>query len=81
MSFILGAFIGAFIGFFLAAVLSAAGEETMTMHGKWRVIEHNEHLNIICSNCNEDFYVYKKGQYRIDRSKYCPNCGAKMDLK
>ena len=47
-------------------------------HGKWDVTEHKEHLNVICSNCNEDFYVYKKGQYRIDRSKFCPKCGAKM---
>lgn len=50
-------------------------------HGKWEVTEHNAHLNVVCSNCNEDFYVYKKGQYRIDRSNYCPKCGARMDGK
>lgn len=50
-------------------------------HGKWEVAEHSAHLNVVCSNCNEDFYVYKKGQYRIDRSNYCPKCGARMDGK
>ena len=50
-------------------------------HGRWEVTEHNAHLNVVCSNCNKEFYVYKKGQYRIDRSDYCPNCGAKMDGK
>ena len=49
------------------------------VHGKWEATEYKEHLNVVCSNCNEDFYVYKKGQYRIDRSNYCPKCGAKMD--
>ena len=47
--------------------------------GKWIATEHCEHLNVICSNCNKDFYVYKKGQYRIDRSNYCPECGARME--
>ena len=49
--------------------------------GEWKVEEHNEHLNVVCSNCNKDFYVYKKGQYRLDNSNYCPNCGAEMKRK
>ena len=47
-------------------------------HGKWKIEEYKNHLNVVCSNCNKEFYVYKQGQYRIDRSNYCPNCGAKM---
>lgn len=50
-------------------------------HGCWIVIDHKEHLNVTCSNCKKDFYVYKKWQYRINFSNYCPNCGAKMDGK
>lgn len=46
--------------------------------GKWKIEEYKNHLNVVCSNCNKEFYVYKQGQYRIDRSNYCPNCGAKM---
>lgn len=47
--------------------------------GKWKIEEYKNHLNVVCSNCNKEFYVYKQGQYRIDRSNYCPNCGAKME--
>ena len=48
-------------------------------HGQWKIDEYKNHLNVVCSNCNREFYVYKQGQYRIDRSNYCPNCGAKMN--
>lgn len=48
-------------------------------HGKWNIEESQEHFNVVCQNCDKDFYVYKKGQYRIQNSNYCPNCGAKMD--
>lgn len=68
MSFLLGAFIGAAIGFFLAAVLSAAGEETMTMHGSW---QDNHNGTYICSVCG----------CKASKTNYCGNCGAKMDLK
>ena len=47
--------------------------------GKWKIDEYKNYLNVVCSNCNREFYVYKQGQYRIDRSNYCPNCGAKMN--
>lgn len=47
-------------------------------HGEWEIEKYKNHLNVVCSNCNKEFYVYKQGQYRIDRSNYCPNCGAKM---
>lgn len=50
-----------------------------TKHGQWKIEEYKYHLNVVCSNCNKEFFVYKQGQYRIDRSNYCPNCGAKMD--
>lgn len=50
-------------------------------HGEWNVTENRQHLDVECSICKSSFYVYKQGQYRIDRSNYCPNCGAKMDGK
>lgn len=50
-------------------------------HGEWKIEEYKNHLNVVCPNCNKEFYVYKQGQYRIDRSNYCPNCGARMDGK
>ena len=48
-------------------------------HGEWKIEEYKNHLNVVCPNCNKEFFVYKQGQYRIDRSNYCPNCGARMD--
>ena len=57
---------------------SADTNNAETKHGQWKIDEYKNHLNVVCSNCNKEFYVYKQGQYRIDRSNYCPNCGAKM---
>ena len=57
---------------------SADTNNAETKHGQWKIEEYKNHLNVVCSNCNKEFYVYKQGQYRIDRSNYCPNCGAKM---
>jgi DNA-directed RNA polymerase subunit RPC12/RpoP len=38
-------------------------------HGRW--INHG--WNTVCSECGEDYAFAKRN--------YCPNCGAKMDLK
>lgn len=48
-------------------------------HGNWLIIENPNSLSVICSNCKENYYVFKKGQYRIEQSNHCPNCGAKME--
>ena len=53
--------------------------EDLRPHGRWLVVEEKTHLNVVCSECDTNFYVHKKGQYHIERSNYCPNCGAKMD--
>ena len=58
-----------------------AADVSEVQYGCWRVIENRLHLDVKCSVCNSSFYVYKQGQYRIDQSNYCPNCGAKMDGK
>lgn len=47
--------------------------------GEWIVSEYPSHLDVKCSVCGGSFYVHNKGQYRIEQSNYCPNCGAKMD--
>ena len=56
-----------------------AADVAEVKHGEWKIEEYKNHLNVVCPNCNKEFYVYKQGQYRIDRSNYCPNCGARMD--
>lgn len=54
-------------------------EKKKVKHGSWFVAESVEHLNVTCSVCRESYYVHKKGQYRIEQSNYCPNCGAVMN--
>ena len=45
-------------------------------HGKWKeIVTHNgctSDYDCICSNCNES---------GVPHYKYCPHCGAKMDLE
>ena len=57
---------------------SADTNNAETKHGQWKIEEYKNHLNVVCSNCKKEYYVYKQGQYLINRSNYCPNCGAKM---
>lgn len=59
--------------------ISSTADVAEVRHGEWKIEEYKNHLNVVCSNCNKEFYVYNQGQYRIDRSNYCPNCGAKME--
>lgn len=58
-----------------------AADVAPVKHGEWFVVEHSNHLNVTCSVCRARYYVYKKGQYHIEQSNFCPNCGAKMDGK
>ena len=48
-------------------------------HGHWEVIRKDSHTTCRCSVCHADYYYHNKGQYQIDTSERCPNCGAKMD--
>ena len=43
------------------------------VHGRW--VSKNE-WTFVCSNCD-----YVDGYPFNDRHNYCPNCGAKMDIK
>ena len=50
-----------------------AEDAVEVMHGRWIKAECSEKDgNSNCSNC---------GQWEWDDCNYCPNCGAKMDLK
>lgn len=51
-------------------------------NGKWT---HGHGLNLrktVCSNCGRRnlFRKNKNGCFLVEKSNYCPNCGAKMDL-
>ena len=44
------------------------------VHGRW--VEADDGDGAVCSICREDFCnIYLE----VERFKYCPNCGAKMD--
>lgn len=44
------------------------------VHGRWREADDGD--GAVCSVCGEDFCnIYLE----VDRFKYCPNCGARMD--
>lgn len=46
------------------------------VHGRW---VYGEDVDIQCSVCGAD--AFTEGDYRQVKSRYCPNCGAKMDLE
>lgn len=46
------------------------------VHGRW---VYGEDVGIQCSVCGAD--ACTEGDYRQVKSRYCPNCGAKMDLE
>lgn len=47
--------------------------------GYWILWEEKEHNICRCSWCGQEFYYHKKGQYQIDKSRYCPACGTRME--
>ena len=56
-----------------------AADVAPVVHGTWMVLATENHTDAVCSVCKKSFYYHNKGQYHIDHSNYCPNCGAKMD--
>ena len=52
------------------------GELATVVHGRWVSAEAKPRLIYFCSACGE-----KWGYGSISYMKYCPNCGAKMDLE
>ena len=52
-----------------------------TEHGHW--VEDHRYYDLKCSNCGErPLYYFNEEEldYYPCRSKYCPNCGAKMGI-
>ena len=59
----------------VARALEAA-DVAPVVHGRW---VYGEDVGIQCSVCGAD--AFTEGDYRQVKSRYCPNCGAKMDLE
>ena len=45
-------------------------------HSEWKY--YNKDDTAVCKNCSYEHYL---GTYHQYATNYCPNCGAKMDLK
>lgn len=50
-------------------------------HGKWIILDKCANEGIYCSNCQKKVYTknYASQKRKTKYSKYCPNCGVKMD--
>ena len=54
--------------------------ETDTIkHGKWFLLDECSNEGVYCSVCGKKVYKTGYANQKI-KSKYCPNCGAIMDL-
>jgi hypothetical protein len=59
---------------YLQVATISASDVVEVVHGKWEEADDGD--GVVCSICREDFCnIYLE----VDRFKYCPNCGAKMD--
>lgn len=57
---------------------SAADVEPV-IHAKWIVLDDCSNAGVYCSNCHKKVYKIDYPNTMKVKSKYCPNCGAKMD--
>lgn len=57
---------------------ATAADVAPVVHGRWVKDEEYEWL---CTHCRETAAICESGKERTYRKPYCPNCGAKMDLK
>lgn len=47
-------------------------------HGEWQLLEECSNEGVYCSVCHKKVYRKDYANQKI-KSKYCPNCGARMD--
>ena len=69
---------------FLLLIKSAPTEDVQEVkHGKWISTRPSGGYDFYCSCCKEFAITYEDSNYREQYllTNYCPNCGAKMDLK
>lgn len=48
--------------------------------GKWKLLDDCANAGVYCSNCHKKVYREDYANQKI-KSKYCPNCGAKMEIE
>lgn len=47
-------------------------------HGKWYLLDECANEGVYCSVCHKKVYKIDYANQKL-KSKFCPNCGAKMD--
>ena len=55
-------------------------EKKTKKHGSWILLDECANAGVYCSVCHKKVYKTDYANQRI-KSKYCPNCGAIMDLE
>ena len=55
-----------------------AADVAPVVHGRWIRTEDGDWE---CSNCKDSVVICVCGKDVTKKKQYCPNCGAKMDLK
>ena len=54
-----------------------AADVAPVRHGEWIVCGDGDNVPWMCSHCGKT----TAHKYKVMYGKYCPNCGAKMDLE
>lgn len=55
-----------------------SAEVVEVVHGEWFLLDECLNEGVYCSVCSKKVYRKEYANQKI-KSKYCPNCGAKMD--
>ena len=63
----------------LLAIMSIPSVDVAPVrHAKWKLIDECVNEGVYCSNCHKKIYRAEYANQKV-KSKYCPNCGARMD--
>ena len=55
-----------------------AADVAPVLHGRWVLLDECYNEGVYCSACHKKVYKTCYANQKI-KSKFCPNCGAKMD--
>lgn len=64
----------------LLVALHPTADVVEVKHGKWFLLDDCSNAGVYCSVCRKKVYREKYANQKL-LSKYCPNCGAKMEVE
>lgn len=65
---------------FMDVVKMKLSKTNEVRHGYWHLLDECSNDGVYCSECHKKVYRVEYANQKI-KSKYCPNCGAIMDLE